>query len=234
MAAAGGLAGAMGGIGSALSGVADIGNMIGSMLPTTTTSNFSGQTNKSTQRVDFDEDAIKRMLDLMMQSSEGLQATTSGEKQTGMFNSTTNQLMVDDLMARVVGEVATRAAPVIQEQILGPTTTKNKSKKCFITTAVCEHLGKPDDCYELETLRKFRNDYMFQNSERWIDVYNYYCFAPKIVEVLATLADKNTIYARFNDTYIQPAIVAIENNDYEFAHKIYTRLFNEAKQLAGL
>lgn len=234
MPAAGGAAAMMEGLSGGLSAVASLGNMVISALPTTTTSNFSGQTNKSTQHVEFDEDAIKRMLDLMMQSSEGLQATTSGQKQTGLFNSTTNQLMTDDLMARVVGEVATRAAPVIQEQVLGPTTTKNKSKKCFITTAVCEHLGKPDDCYELETLRKFRNDYMMSDPERWIDVYNYLCYAPKIVEKLSLLPNAGEIYTRFNATYIQPAIVYIEHKDYEQAHKIYTRLFTEAKQLAGL
>lgn len=33
-------------------------------------------------------------------------------------------------------------------------------KFCYITTAVCETFGKPDDCYELRLLRTYRDGYL--------------------------------------------------------------------------
>ena len=35
-----------------------------------------------------------------------------------------------------------------------------RQRLCFITTAVCEFQGKADDCYELTTFRKFRDDWL--------------------------------------------------------------------------
>lgn len=31
---------------------------------------------------------------------------------------------------------------------------------CFLTTACCKYKGLPDDCAELETLRRFRDNYL--------------------------------------------------------------------------
>ena len=38
--------------------------------------------------------------------------------------------------------------------------TKRKGSICFITTAVCAYLGKPDDCDELNKLRNFRDTWL--------------------------------------------------------------------------
>ena len=35
-----------------------------------------------------------------------------------------------------------------------------KHKGCFLTTAVCEYLGKADDCEELTTLRDYRDQWL--------------------------------------------------------------------------
>lgn len=36
---------------------------------------------------------------------------------------------------------------------------------CYITTAVCDGLGKPDDCYELTLLRDYRDNYLVKSEE---------------------------------------------------------------------
>ena len=38
-------------------------------------------------------------------------------------------------------------------------------KYCYITTAVCESQGKPDDCYELELLRSDRDGYLLATDD---------------------------------------------------------------------
>lgn len=36
---------------------------------------------------------------------------------------------------------------------------------CFLTTACCEFMNLPDDCEELQTMRKFRDDYLSKTEE---------------------------------------------------------------------
>lgn len=225
---ASGLGRAMGALG-ALGGLA---STISEFLPTTTTANFSGQTNKQTQQTMLTEEGMQRMLNLLMQGSGGLQETVSGERTVGLFNSTVNQQLVGDLMARAAGEVAMRAAPVVTDTVMGPTTTKTKAKKCFITTAVCQRLGRPDDCIELETLRAFRNQYVLQYHPK--DVISYYTHAPKVVEALDKLPGAVEIYNRFDWKYIQPAVAAINTGNFEEAYQIYKKLFANARELAGV
>ena len=59
-----------------------------------------------------------------------------------------------------------------------------KKKSCFITTAACEYQGLPDDCLELVTMRKFRDDYLLKTEEGRQIVEFYYEIAPRIVKML--------------------------------------------------
>lgn len=81
----------------------------------------------------------------------------------------------------------------------GPTKGKNRSRDsggrwrakrsdagstrksgCFITTAACEHKGRPDDCYELTTLRDFRDQHLLATEEGRALVQHYYEVGPDI------------------------------------------------------
>lgn len=59
----------------------------------------------------------------------------------------------------------------------GTTTSSNASGGCFLTTACCEHKGLSDDCELLQTLRKFRDEFVSKEL-----VEEYYKIAPAIVE----------------------------------------------------
>jgi len=104
---------------------------------------------------------------------------------------------------------------------------------CFITTAVTSQQGKPDNCYELEVLRKFRDDYMMENPQYHRFVQQYYKEAPWIMSKLEDSPQKNNIYKVFYLAFIVPAIAAIENNENEQALEIYVSLFYFAKWLAS-
>jgi len=225
-----GMAGAMSGFGSALSGIADVGNMISSFLPTSTTSNFSGQTNQTTQKTDFSEEAVSRMINQLLQSSDGLQSLTQGQQSSGLFNSSTNQMLVDDFLARVVGEVGKVTSPVITDQVLGPTTTKQKSKKCFITTAAVEYAGQADDGDILETLRNFRDSWVAEHAP--MDIVRYYKEAPAIVECLKKQARSEETFKLMYEHYILAAVREIRNGQYAAAYQTYRNLFNYARKAA--
>lgn len=55
------------------------------------------------------------------------------------------------------------------------------SSGCFLTTACCDYKGLPDDCYELETMRKLRDTYIAKQSYGKKLIKGYYAEAPLIV-----------------------------------------------------
>jgi len=90
-----------------------------------------------------------------------------------------------------------------------------KRKMCYITTAVCDSFDKPDDCYELTTLRRFRDEYMASSEEGVKLIEEYYEKAPRIVQTINTRADAADVYRMLFDTYINPCICMIETGKME-------------------
>lgn len=63
-----------------------------------------------------------------------------------------------------------------------------KKSGCFLTTAACEYKGLPDDCYELQTLRRFRDDYLAATPRGRALIEEYYDVAPAIAHELSGTA----------------------------------------------
>lgn len=108
------------------------------------------------------------------------------------------------------------------------------SKMCYITTAVTEATGKGDDAYELEVLRKYRDEFMLATPVGQELVQNYYDVAPKVVEKLSKREDAKEIYTRLYTTYLQPAVVAVEKGDNYEALRIYREMSQAAEAIANL
>lgn len=69
----------------------------------------------------------------------------------------------------------------------------SSSGGCFLTTACCDYKGLPDDCYELETMRKLRDDYISKQSYGEKLIKDYYAEAPEIVDRINSSANKDEI-----------------------------------------
>ena len=54
-----------------------------------------------------------------------------------------------------------------------PPSTPKKDGLCFITTAVCKYLGKPDDCFELTALRDFRDNWLAEQAGGAEEIHEY-------------------------------------------------------------
>lgn len=100
------------------------------------------------------------------------------------------------------------------------------STGCFITTAVCESLGLMDDCYELTTLRSFRDRYMTASQDKVALLEQYYSTAPSIVHAIEHRSDRNAIYSEILEQFIQPAIQSIESGADAQAQEIYTNMMS--------
>ncbi len=112
------------------------------------------------------------------------------------------------------------------------TRTSNQPKKsslCFITTAVCKYFNKPDDCYELTTLRNFRDNWLVLQPGGKELVEEYYKTAPIIVAAIDSSAEKDTIYMHIWNDYIKPCIKLIELGVNDTCKILYVDMFNELK-----
>ena len=104
-----------------------------------------------------------------------------------------------------------------------------KRKLCYITTAVCESLGKSDDCYELKLLRNYRDTYLLNSDEGYEIVEQYYNVAPTIVNRINKNSDSSSIYAGIFEEYINPCIRFIEDDKKEECKELYSDMVNSLK-----
>ncbi len=97
-----------------------------------------------------------------------------------------------------------------------------KRKLCYITTAVCRSLDKDDDCYELKTLRDYRDHYLLGSDEGRDVVDTYYNIAPTIVNRINKTDEAASTYKTIFSRYIDPCITLIESGEYEECKKLYS------------
>lgn len=93
---------------------------------------------------------------------------------------------------------------------------------CFITTATCNYKGLPDNCHELETLRKFRDDYLLTTKNGLKMVEHYYSVAPAIAENLTDTKELESVWE-----VICLCIKDIESKKYKSAIKQYSTMVND-------
>ncbi len=95
---------------------------------------------------------------------------------------------------------------------------------CYITTAVCETFGLPDDCYTLQTLRQFRDDFLIRSNVGRAFVAEYYASAPALVEKIRSRVDAREYFRRLHLRFIMPALLAIEHGKPALAFKHYRHM----------
>lgn len=106
--------------------LASILNLVtGSKSTSTTTPNISGQ-------------GINAILQQILGSTQGLASVASGEKSAGLYNSTVNTQLINDLTTRTAGELASKSA--------GSTTTQRTPAKLdfnsILTLLAAQGIGK--------------------------------------------------------------------------------------------
>lgn len=102
--------------------------------------------------------------------------------------------------------------------------TKRKGSICFITTAVCEYLGKPDDCDELNKLRNFRDTWLCCQPDGPALIAEYYNKAPLIVSMMKASPRYNEYCQYLWDHYIKKCIEMIDNGKLESCKNLYCEM----------
>ena len=88
------------------------------------------------------------------------------------------------------------------------------SSKCFISTATMLSLNKNDDCEELMILRKFRDNWLVNQSYGKNLINKYYEDAPKIVDKIDELPNSIQCYNEIWQKYLSNIITNIKKNEY--------------------
>lgn len=97
----------------------------------------------------------------------------------------------------------------------------SSSGGCYLTSACVYAKGLPDDCYELETLRKFRDEYMRSSCQGNEDIKHYYMTAPLIVDRINASNEAATEWKRIYEELVTPCIHLIEKGRTQEAYDKY-------------
>ncbi len=91
---------------------------------------------------------------------------------------------------------------------------RNHGGGCYITTAVCQSLGKPDNCSELNTIRRFRDTWLIFQKDGPELIKNYYTEAPFIVNINLK-PNAASIYQGIWSMYLEPffKLISIDSNN---------------------
>lgn len=109
--------------------------------------------------------------------------------------------------------------------------TDRKKGLCFLTTVACQYYGLPDDCYELETLRLFRDQWLSQQSDGSALIARYYEIAPSIVNAIKSKKEYGNICEMIMHDYILPCVKFIESNKMQECKKHYIQLCENMLEL---
>jgi hypothetical protein len=113
----------------------------------------------------------------------------------------------------------------------GSSYSGGSGSPCFITTAICERLGKPDDCFELTTLRHYRDTWLINSDGGEELIKEYYRIAPLIVSKIKTSDKFEELCQYLLENYINPCLYLISISKYEECRDKYIEMVNYAKSL---
>ena len=95
---------------------------------TTETRSDAGASFTETKQTQYSDIAMRSMLDSLLGGTGGIQglaSIASGAKRAGVYNSTTNQLLVNDLLSRTTGKIAEISAPTTTSRAAVPTSSRS-------------------------------------------------------------------------------------------------------------
>lgn len=187
---------------------------------------FNGQTIPS--GINFDMQ-MPNLSELISQSFGFVQSVSAGNQAFVQRSINQSQQLLPQLITQtepLYQYEASAAASNAQSAIAGEQSAASKSGSfCFITTALCEYEHKPDDCIELQKLRRFRDTYMQETDDRKMLVSLYYRIGPVLVSRIGMLdALKRDCLFNSVRVYIRAALVFIDSREHSAALSIYARM----------
>ncbi len=105
-----------------------------------------------------------------------------------------------------------------------------KQKLCYITTAVCQGLHKPENCSELIAMKRYRDEYMLQQEDGEQIIREYYNIAPTIVKRIDKENEPEKRYRYLWEHYLKFCVAMIEAGKYEECREKYEQMVEELRK----
>lgn len=109
-------------------------------------------------------------------------------------------------------------------------TDESTSSGCYVTTACIKAKGLSANCYELEALRQFRDDWVKKHENGLEEIGIYYEIAPKIVDKINGLANSSEIYEKIYNEVVCTCVQLIEAGQDKEAYCLYKNAAYELKR----
>ncbi|HEY8784714.1 MAG TPA: CFI-box-CTERM domain-containing protein [Mucilaginibacter sp.] len=98
-----------------------------------------------------------------------------------------------------------------------------------MTTVCVNAMQLPDNCYELQILRNFRDEYIASKTNGTLIIAEYYETAPKIISAINSTGNGNKIFRNLYPK-IKEAVFLIEQNKFEDAYKFYCNFADQLRR----
>lgn len=188
---------------------------------------FVGNINQHEENFASDDGRANYRKSLLQEMGETIEECAQGGADIGgeigsIFHAETIGRAVGGLVGTAVG-----AVKAVGDWIFGSSIrTSSGGGGCYITTAVCEEYGKPDDCYELTMFRSFRDQWLLRQPDGPALVRWYYDTAPALVEKINRQENRKEIYRGLNEEYLSKCLTYIETGDYDSCKALYTAMMD--------
>lgn len=101
---------------------------------------------------------------------------------------------------------------------------------CYITTATIKYLNKPDDCYELNKFREFRDEWLSKQLYGQELIEQYYKIAPTIVELIEEDPNKERVYNEIWTKYLCKCLELLEKKQNSECLRVYTGMIRHLEK----
>jgi len=101
---------------------------------------------------------------------------------------------------------------------------------CFISTACIKSKGLPDNCYELNMLRLFRDQYIKTLPQGEQIIQEYYSIAPRILSKIEDSGNPHKIYNYLYKNLVSKSLKFIKQKRHIKAFHNYLKIVNKLKK----
>lgn len=185
-------------------------------------------------------DAAKRVADMLVEQGKELMDTHSGKLSAKSEQMTLNMYVVTYVIpailsldngayADITDHLCEKWAAAFKDSKIQAASYESLSsgfrrKLCYVTTAVCRGIHRPEDCEELRLLKEYRDGYLSEEEDGRELIREYYDMAPTIVKRVDKREDKEEIYRFLYEAYISPCVRLIENGRNEECRRKYQEM----------
>ncbi len=113
-------------------------------------------------------------------------------------------------------------------------SSSSSSKGCFLTTATCVALGKPDNCEEIMAFKAYRDQNLAKAADGEKLIIEYYRIAPLLVERIDAMPNAKEIYINLYNRYIKVGYRYLQQKNMRMAKKTYIDMVKELCSLYNI